>query len=61
MMKPLVITHQFESSPEDVFEVLAHIEIASEIIPKISEATILTEQRRGVGGTFRRDASNGTA
>ena len=51
-MKPLIVTKQIQATVEKVFEVVAHIEVASEIIPKIERAVILTDQKRGVGMRF---------
>ena len=51
-MKPLIVTTQIQATVEEVFEVVAHIEVASEIIPKIERAVILTDQKRGRGTRF---------
>ena len=51
-MKPLIVTTQIQATVEEVFEVVAHIEVASEIIPKIERAVILTDQKRGSGTRF---------
>ena len=51
-MKPLIVTTQIQATAEEVFEVVAHIELASEIIPKIERAVILTDQKRGRGTRF---------
>lgn len=51
-MKPLIVTKQIQATVEEVFEVVAHIEVASNIIPKIERVAILTDQKRGVGTRF---------
>ncbi len=51
-MKPLVVTQPIAVPIEDVFEVLAHIEVAAEILPKITRAEILSGPSRGRGTRF---------
>ena len=51
-MKPLIVTKQIRATVDEVFEVVAHIEVASNILPKIQRAVILSDQKRGVGTRF---------
>ncbi len=51
-MKPLVVSQQFNASAEELFEIVAHIEVVSKIIPKIKKVVFLSEQKRGVGTRF---------
>lgn len=51
-MKPLVVSKKIHATADEIFEIIAHIEVAAGINPKIKRFLILTDQKRGVGTKF---------
>ncbi len=51
-MQPLVVSKEIDATAKQVFEVIAHFDVAAKILPKIERVVILTDKKRGVGTRF---------
>ncbi len=52
-MHRTTVTRRIASTPEKIFDAIAHIERSAEVVPDIVNVEFLTEQRTGAGTRFR--------